>query len=114
MRYLDLLRLATGIVVLVVMSVTSCAETAQTESNPLSESDNRVPGEYILVLEQGDADEIVRRLYSDYTVQSIKDLGRRRFLIKLEHDPGPDIVTKKATESNDIKWAQPNYKYRYQ
>ncbi len=75
-------------------------------------NENRVPGEYIVTIDESGDEERIRELFEAYLVEKVKDLGRGRFLIKLEQDPGPEVVKRKGLESAFIKHVQPNYIYR--
>ncbi len=57
---------------------------------------------------------MLRDLYADYGIRKIIDLGGSRFLIKLNSDPGLDVIQRKGSESGKVKAAQPNFMYRLQ
>ncbi len=105
-----------GLLMMLIITLVSCVNGVQSTNDPQAGvvNENRVPGEYIVVIEREDAEDIIRALYSAYALQRIKDLGRGRYLINLASDPGPDIVIQHALESADVEMVQPNYRYRYQ
>ena len=76
--------------------------------------ENRVLGEYIVTIRESGDEAIIRELFEANFVIKIEDLGlgRGRFLIKLEQDPGPEVINRKGLESPIVKRVQPNYIYR--
>jgi hypothetical protein len=75
---------------------------------------SRMPGEYIItVSKEGDSVRIKEIFPRSYSIQWIKDLGRRRFLIKIEKDPGPETIKLEGSKSDIVKDIQPNYIKRY-
>ncbi len=75
---------------------------------------DRAAGEYIVTVEPGSGEPMLRELYADYGIREIIDLGGSRFLIKLTADPGLDVIQRKGSESGKVKAAQPNFIYRLQ
>jgi hypothetical protein len=74
--------------------------------------ENRVLGEYIVTIDESGDEARIREFFEAYSVKKVKDLGRGRFLIKLEQDPGPEVIKRKGLESPFVKRVQPNYIYR--
>ncbi len=75
---------------------------------------DRVAGEYIVTLRAEASEALLRDLYGTYGIREITRLGENRFLIKLTHDPGLDVILRKGSESGKVKAAQPNFIYRLQ
>jgi hypothetical protein len=72
-------------------------------------TESRMPGEYIVTAEKGANHETLKGIFETYVVKSIKDIGRERYLIKLEKDPGPEIIEQEGLRSKLIKSVQPNF-----
>ena len=77
-----------------------------------SDSQYRVAGEYIVTSQPGGDAALLRQLYAAYGVRDISDLGKNRFLIKLNQDPGLTDIERTGIESGKVKAVQPNYVYR--
>jgi hypothetical protein len=82
------------------------------QNEPDISGQDQMPGEYIITISPSGDEEQIRKLFEDYRIKDIKDLGRRRFLIKLEHDPGLDKIKRMSLESTFVKQVQPNFIYR--
>lgn len=74
----------------------------------------RVTGEYIVTMESETPVETLLKIYEDFGVLAITDLGTSHYLIKLKSDPGVAAIEKKGIESGKIKAVQPNFIYRIQ
>ena len=72
-------------------------------------TESRIPGEYIVTAEKGANHETLNEIFETYVVKSIKYIGRERYLIKLEKDPGPEIIEQDGLRSKLIKSVQPNF-----
>lgn len=75
---------------------------------------DRAAGEYIVTVQPGAGEALLRELYGAYGIREITGLGENRFLIKLNNDPGLDAIQHKGSESGKVKAAQPNFIYRLQ
>jgi len=111
-------RLLLGYLFLCGLAVAGCTDSANQKNveprilTPQSASENRAPGQYIVTLKEGGNSETLTEVFKQYGIKSIKDLSKRRYLITLEQDPGPEALTKQAATSSDIEDVQPNYIYR--
>ena len=114
-------RKATPPIVLTLLAVTvgtSCSGNGKPPlprtytEQPSVSRENRVPGEYIVTIDESGDEARIRELFEAYFVIKIEDLRRGRFLIKLEQDPGPEVIKRKGLESPFVKRVQPNYIYR--
>jgi hypothetical protein len=118
MRWLGEAMRCTGLAILSMSLGISCSNNGKPSiprtntEQPGMYGENRMPGEYIVSLDEGGNEALVRKLYEAYQVKNLEDLGRGRFLIKLENDPGPEVIERKGMESAHIKSVQPNYLYR--
>ena len=98
--------------------VASCSDSANQKSEELRTiktrpaTENRVPGQYIVTLKEGISIELLQEVFAEFGVKSVKDISKGRYLITLEKDPGPEVITKQAATSSEIEYAQPNYIYR--
>lgn len=111
-------RLTVGVLLVVGgLGATACGH-AVTDNPPSAgmagnnTSSTRVPGEYIVTLQQEGGAALVQELYADYGVRAVEDLGRGRFLVKLKKDPGLDEVQRVGMVSGKVKAVQPNFVYR--
>ncbi|NNF95607.1 MAG: hypothetical protein HKM94_01610 [Halobacteria archaeon] len=97
---------------------TGCSEPANHKSQTTESiqmqpaTGNRVPGQYIVTLKEGIGAEILQKVFAEFGIKSVKDLSKRRYLMTLEKDPGPESIIKQAATSSDIEHVQPNYIYR--
>ena len=73
---------------------------------------DRVAGEYIVTVQAGGDEVLLRRLYATYGVRDIAELGPHRFLVKLERDPGLDEIRRAGLASGQVSAVQPNFVYR--
>lgn len=73
---------------------------------------DRVPGEYIVTLRIDDSKGIVRELYVAYGVLKVTDIGRGRYLLKIQNDPGFAVMKTIVKNSPAIISIQPNFVYR--
>jgi len=79
---------------------------------PQSTSENQLPGQYIVTLKKGANSETLTSVFEHYGIKSIQEFSKGRYLIILEHDPGPDTITQQAAASSEIDTVQPNYTYQ--
>lgn len=100
------------------VAVVGCTEPANEQNaeprvlSPHPTTENRLVGQYIITLKEGASVEIIKRVFQQYGIHSIQDLPKRRYLIILKEDPGPDDIAKQAATSADIESVHPNYLYR--
>ena len=92
-------------------------------SNPSAPSDDkpapatmppqdRVPGEYLVSVQKGGDNALIRNVFATYSVRDVQPVSDNLFLLKIDQDPGPDEIKRKAGESDRIRAVQPNYVYR--
>lgn len=101
-----------GFLVALVGGEFSCADT--TPVPPPHAEQHRLKGEYIVTVADGGAETLLQQLYGEYAVETLKDLGKGRYLLRVGRDPGARIMEEKATESGRIKSVQPNFSYHTQ
>lgn len=93
----------------------SCA-TAETGSNEhlkqKTAGQDRVPGEYLVKIKAGTDVKDIEKLFKPYGLEKISPAGVRLYKIKLNNDPGPEIIKEVAEKSKSIEYAEPNYIYR--
>ncbi len=117
MKWLSAVLRSTILMMLAMISSScTCATSDETRikggpDRPITYPENRVPGEYIVKVNEDGNEALVRELFSNYEVIDITELRRSRFLIKLGNDPGPDEVERKGLESPFVIRVQPNYLY---
>ncbi len=71
---------------------------------------DRVIGEYLVSLRPGVSPDLIRQVYKQYGVQSLKKIGSDLYLIKLETDPGVKEIQALITEQ--MRYVEPNQIYR--
>ncbi|MBU1483097.1 MAG: hypothetical protein KKH12_15645 [Gammaproteobacteria bacterium] len=70
-----------------------------------------VPGSYI-VKASGDGTAAIRKYFAQYGVMRVNSLGHEQYEMRLERDPGIDVLQGLATGSNGaITAIQPNFIY---
>ena len=102
----------------VVLVLTGCSAADYSQPTltaaPETKLSSYVPGEFIVTAAPAANIDQVRLIYAAFGVKEIRDLGRGRFLLRLEHDPGLDRVRSAGVQSGMITAVQPNYVYRTQ
>ncbi len=71
---------------------------------------DRVVGEYIVALKPGVSPEIIKRVYKQFYVKSVKKIGSDLFLMKIKKDPGPEKINDMKIE--EMRYVEPNHIYR--
>lgn len=108
---------------LTLTTLAACSQPAKSE--PTLAENNRpvvsgermsgsqtVPGSYI-VKAAGDGAETIHRVFASYGVMQVTPLGNEQFEIRLERDPGIEVLNGLAAGSNGAVTAiQPNFVYR--
>ncbi|MCG6887573.1 MAG: hypothetical protein LJE74_10215 [Proteobacteria bacterium] len=74
-------------------------------------ANNRVPGEYLVTLTASGNPESLRSVFNAYGVKAIREFSKGRYLVVLEHDPGPEEIAERVAASTDIVRVQPNFIY---
>lgn len=70
-----------------------------------------VSGSYI-VNAAGDGNEVIRRVFAKYGVTLVRSLGNKQFELRLQRDPGLDVLKSVAADSGgEITAIQPNFAY---
>jgi len=77
-----------------------------------SASDNRVPSVYLVTVSGQHSQNDLEALFSRYGLAGITVIGSQQYKVILTQDPGLQRLQKLATESDVIKYIQPNYIYR--
>lgn len=72
----------------------------------------RVVGDYIVRGEASLERETLQALFGRYGIREIRDLGRSRFYLRLEDDPGLSAIRKTASGEAQIESVEPNLKYQ--
>lgn len=106
-----------GVALLAAAGGATCVGSSETGVEKKVEAVNardphRVAGEYIVTVRPGGSNAEVRRVFGQYGIKSVKDLGKGRFLVKVDRDPGPQAMEATSARAGSIHRAQPNYKYR--
>ena len=71
------------------------------------------PSEYIITLVEDFQIEELKNQLGDYSMIVVKSLGRGRYLVRFDHDPGLDVLKKKNCFKNLKCKVQPNFKYQH-
>ncbi len=79
---------------------------------PTEADADRVPGEYLVAIQNGGDELMIRRLFAESSVQSVRPVRDDLFLILVERDPGPEAMRQTAARSQQIRNVQPNFVYR--
>lgn len=79
---------------------------------PTTGTQDRVPGEYLVTVQKGGDEALIRKLFAPFSVKEVQSLGEGLFLLKIEKDPGPKALKKKGRESEQIRSVQPNFVYQ--
>lgn len=104
---------------LVLSTTVACSQTASPSaaSAPLvvskapAWSNQTVPGSYI-VTAPGDGPAAIRRVFAQYGVVQVNPLGNNQFELRLQRDPGLDVLTGLVNGSGSaVKAIQPNFVY---
>ena len=74
--------------------------------------DNTVKGEYLVTVNEGSNDAIISQAFSDYKVTSVRHIRKNTYLLKIENDPGIDVLKEIVDKSAFLIRIQPNYKYK--
>lgn len=77
-----------------------------------SSRQTRVPGEYLVTLDEQANVKAISDLYGRFGIKGIQDLGGNIFLVTLSEDPGPDNMEELRRRDARIKAVQPNFVYR--
>jgi len=75
----------------------------------------RVPGEYLVQMASGTSGEApLRQAFGDLGLRSVRALHTSRpvYRIRVDHDPGPQAMKRRAARVEAIVHVQPNYRYR--
>ena len=78
-------------------------------------TENRVPGEYLIQLRDVSAGgDVIRQAFRDFGIVQMASLGKGLWQVRLERDPGPEVLERLAAGNAAIVHIQPNYRYRQQ
>ena len=103
-----------ALIILFVAVLYSCSTVqpqAENASNDMKPQ-NVVPGEYIVTLAKDVQIEDLENQFSAYSLQVVKDLGRKRYLIRLDQDPGLDTLMQHDCFKQSRCKIQYNFKYK--
>lgn len=111
-----------AMLVLYALTTSACVTNAVPASDvkrstmPQTEPSDRVRGEYIITLKSHGAngEQRVRDAFSEFGVMGLTSIGERRYLLRLERDPGREAIEDKAGHVPPIESVQPNFRYRLQ
>lgn len=76
------------------------------------EAQQRVPGEYLIVLNPGAGEAAIRHAFAEHRFEIVKDLGKSRYLIRFTPDPGLEHLQEVVETDEDIRSVQSNLIYR--
>jgi hypothetical protein len=99
------------VAMVVLYSCSTEQPRAQNFENEMKQP-NVVSGEYIVTLDDDVQMEDLVNQFSAYNMVIIKDLGRRRYLIHLDQDPGLDTLMEYDCFKNAECKIQHNFKYK--
>lgn len=97
--------------VAVLFSCNTVQPQAQNPSNDMKPQ-NVVAGEYIVTLDKDVQIDDLKKQFSAYSLIVVKDLGRRRYLIRLDQDPGLDTLMQHDCFKDSKCKIQYNFKYK--
>ncbi len=110
--------LSIGLSLLAGVWLIACTDGTELARNPVTVINNtpatqqqRVQGEYIISLRKGGDEKHLRALYKKYGIQKVTPMGRGRYLIRIQRDPGLERLKKETIDSEFIKAVQPNFRY---
>lgn len=86
-------------------------QPAAPSSTTPTDSD-RVPGEYLITVQNGGDESLIRREFADRSVRSVRQIRDDLFLVNIERDPGPEAMRQMAAGCAQIRAVQPNFIYR--
>ena len=103
-----------GIVALLALAgLAACvAPEPKAATQTLHQDASRQAGEYIFTLRAGVDSAVLKELFANFNVQDVRQLGHRRWLVRMEQDPGTSVVQRRASESPAIEAVQPNFRYQ--
>lgn len=79
---------------------------------PMAETQDRIPGEYLVTVQKGGDQALIRQLFAQYSIREVRSLGDSLFLLRVDEDPGPEAIKRKGEECAQIASVQPNFVYR--
>ena len=94
-----------------ILPISCSTQSNTTAQHSTTNRDTQAKGEYIVTLKQGSEEQILKQIFHIYAIKKISDLGRNRYLIAFDPDPGFDQVKVTANKSNRVVGVQPNYIY---
>ena len=81
------------------------------KNNMLQNQQNIKAAEYLVTLDKDVHITDIMKQFSGYGPKLVKDLGRGRYLIQLEQDPGLDVLKQQDCFKKAACKIQPNFKY---
>jgi len=101
--------------VFIVSAFYSCAGTKnmQKDTDNVKEykETNSIPGEYIVTFKDDGEKRDVEDIFGVYSVLQVDTIRDNIFLVKVERDPGIDIMRTEYIGKKGIVDIQPNYEY---
>ena len=79
---------------------------------PIEGDGDRVPGEYLVAVQNGGDEAMIRRVFTGSSVRNVRQLREDLFLIQVERDLGPQAMRQTAEGCDQIRNVQPNFVYR--
>lgn len=115
-------RFAAAALFLYTLAASACSTNAvpaagvERPAVPQMEQPDRMHGEYIITVKPDakNGAQRVREAYSEFGVVGLTSIGERRYLLRIERDPGPEAIQQKAGQVPSIESTQPNFRYRLQ
>jgi len=97
-----------------VTALHSCgaAQSQAQNSENQMKPQNVVPGEYIVTLDKDYQLKDLEKQFSSYGLTIVRDIGRGRYLIHLDEDPGLDTLMKHDCFKQSRCKIQYNFKYK--
>jgi len=101
--------------IFIVSAFYSCAGTKNTQkdnSNVKEYKDTEsIPGEYIVTFKDDGEKKDVENIFGVYSVIQVNAIHDNIYLVKIENDPGIDVMKAEYIGKKGIVDIQPNYEY---
>jgi hypothetical protein len=112
-----------GVAITLVIALVACSQAAD-PATPVADvksqsgsifrggKQERVPGEYLVMLSAGTDKQALTEVYDRYGIKEIRAMSNGVFLLRLSEDPGPETIEGRIQGDARFKAVQPNYVYR--
>ena len=79
--------------------------------NNMSEKQSTVPGEFLIILNDGGFEADIRKCFSDIKIDSISRISRNVYKVTVPEDITIESMQETADKCSIVKLVQPNYVY---